>query len=62
VITVLGGMGSVVGAGLGGIVVGVAESLGAVTFSAGWKDVVVYVIFLGILLFKPSGLLGKSKE
>ena len=62
VITVLGGMGSVVGAGLGGVIVGIAESLGAITFSAGWKDVVVYVIFLAILLFKPSGLLGSSKE
>lgn len=62
VITVLGGMGSVLGAGLGGLIVGIAESVGAVTFSAGWKDVVVYVIFLAILLFKPSGLLGKSKE
>lgn len=62
VITVLGGMGSVLGAGLGGLIVGIAESVGAVAFSAGWKDVVVYVIFLAILLFKPSGLLGKSKE
>ena len=62
VITVLGGMGSVLGAGLGGLIVGIAESVGAVAFSAGWKDVVVYVNFLAILLFKPSGLLGKSKE
>ncbi len=61
VITVLGGMGSIVGATLGGIIIGVAESMGAVYISSGWKDVVVYVLFLLVLLFKPAGLMGKSR-
>jgi len=60
VITVLGGMGSVVGATLGGVLIGVAESVGGVYFGSGWKEVVVFVLFLLVLLFKPSGLLGKS--
>ena len=61
VITVLGGMGSVVGATLGGVLIGVAESVGGVYFGGGWKEVVVFVLFLLVLLFKPSGLLGKSR-
>jgi len=60
VITVLGGMGSVVGATLGGVLIGVAESVGGLYFGSGWKEVVVFVLFLLVLLFKPSGLLGKS--
>ena len=60
VITVLGGMGSIVGATLGGVLIGVAESMGGVYIGSGWKEVVVFVLFLLVLLFKPSGLLGKS--
>jgi branched-chain amino acid transport system permease protein len=60
VITVLGGMGSIVGATLGGVLIGVAESIGGVYFGSGWKEVVVFVLFLLVLLFKPSGLMGKS--
>lgn len=60
VITVLGGMGSIVGATLGGVLIGVAESMGGVYIGSGWKEVVVFVLFLLVLLFKPSGLFGKS--
>lgn len=61
VITVLGGMGSVVGATIGGIIIGIVESVAAVTVSSDWKDVVVFSIFLLVLLIKPSGLMGKSR-
>lgn len=61
VITVLGGMGSIVGATLGGIIIGLVESVSAVAISSDWKDVVVFAIFLLVLLVKPSGLMGKSR-
>lgn len=62
VITVLGGMGSIVGATLGGVLIGVAESVGGLYLGSGWKEVVVFVLFLLVLLFKPSGFFGKSAE
>ena len=62
VIVVLGGMGSVVGATLGGVLIGMVESLSAVYVGSGWKDVVVYALFLLVLLVRPSGLLGRSRE
>jgi len=61
VIVVLGGMGSVIGATLGGIIIGLTESLAAVYVASGLKELVVFVLFLGLLLFKPSGLLGKTR-
>jgi branched-chain amino acid transport system permease protein len=61
VVVVLGGMGSVVGAMLGGIIIGVTESLAAVYVDSGLKELVVYVLFLCLLLFRPSGLLGKTR-
>ncbi|HSD21613.1 MAG TPA: branched-chain amino acid ABC transporter permease [Anaeromyxobacter sp.] len=61
VIVVLGGMGSVIGATLGGVIIGVTESLSAVYIASGLKELVVFVLFLGLLLFKPSGLLGKTR-
>jgi branched-chain amino acid transport system permease protein len=61
VVVVLGGMGSIVGATLGGVLIGVTESMSAVYIASGLKELVVYVLFLLILLFRPAGLLGKSR-
>ena len=43
------------------VLIGVAESLSGTYIGSGWKDLCVYVIFLLVLLLKPSGLLGKSR-
>jgi len=61
VIVVLGGMGSIVGATLGGLIIGVTESLSAIYVASGLKELVVYVLFIALLVFKPSGLMGKSR-
>ncbi len=60
VIVVLGGMGSIEGAALGGLVLGVAESLTAYLWSDSYSQVVNFVLFLVVLLFRPAGLLGKE--
>jgi branched-chain amino acid transport system permease protein len=62
VIVVLGGLGSVPGAIAGGILLGVVESLGAVYVSTTYKDGLGYVLFLLVLLYRPSGLFGVGKS
>jgi len=59
VIVVLGGMGSFVGALLGGFLVGLAESLGGVLLPGSLKQLPIFVLFVLILLFRPTGLFGR---
>ena len=58
---VLGGMGSFTGAFFGGLIVGLAESLGAVYFATQYKELVTFSLFILVLLVRPSGLLGRSR-
>ncbi|WP_298255900.1 branched-chain amino acid ABC transporter permease [Bradyrhizobium sp.] len=55
----LGGFGSVLGALVAGLLIGVIESLSAYLIGAVYKDMVVYALFLGFLWFRPQGLMGR---
>ena len=57
---VLGGIGNLRGALLGGLVLGVAENYGSAFFGTEWKDVIAFVLLVLILMFRPTGLLGES--
>jgi len=58
---VLGGIGSIPGAMLGGVVLGVAETFAAAYISSEYKDIVAFGLLVLILLFRPTGLLGKPE-
>ena len=60
VIVILGGMGSTMGALLGGLVVGIIERVGTLFFSDSVAQTAVFVVFMLVLLFRPYGLLGKK--
>ena len=57
---VLGGIGNLRGALLGGLVLGVAENWGQALFGSDWRDVVAFVLLVVILLFRPTGILGEA--
>ncbi len=56
---VLGGIGNVPGAMVGGILIGLIESYGGQFIAASWADVIIFSILVGVLVFRPSGLLGR---
>jgi branched-chain amino acid transport system permease protein len=56
---ILGGIGNIPGAMLGGMLLGIIETLGSGYLSPQWKDVIAYVILILILIFRPTGLLGE---
>ena len=57
---VMGGIGNLRGALVGGLVLGVAENWGSALIGTQWKDVVAFCLLVLILLFRPTGLLGES--
>ena len=61
-VIILGGMGSIPGALLGGLLIAFAEIATVVFLSSDYRDASVFVVLMGMLLLKPSGLLGSSRE
>jgi branched-chain amino acid transport system permease protein len=59
IIVVLGGFGSIFGAYIGGLIIGITEVLSALFIMPSLKDLVAFVVFIIILLVKPTGLFGK---
>ena len=60
VVVNLGGFGSVTGAFWAGILVGVIEVMGGLLLGPQYKTAIVLVLFLGVLMFRPQGLMGKA--
>ena len=61
VIVVLGGMGSIPGALLGGLIIGLTQELGVVFAPSSTKLIGVFLVFILVLLLRPQGLLGKKE-
>src|SRR5438552_15481934 len=61
-IIVIGGLGSVAGSVVGGILLGVIEALGSVFLSAAYKDLYGFVLLIALLVFRPTGLFGERER
>jgi branched-chain amino acid transport system permease protein len=59
---ILGGLGSVPGAIVGGFLIGIAENLGVWFIPPVWKDTIAYSILIVMLFFRPNGIFGKREE
>ena len=59
---VLGGIGNLRGALLGGLTIGLVENYGASIWGSQWKDVITFSILVLVLLFRPNGILGEALE
>ncbi len=57
---VLGGIGNIIGAMLGGLIIGLIESVGGQLLAVRWTDVIIFSILIAVLVFRPTGLLGLS--
>jgi branched-chain amino acid transport system permease protein len=61
-IIVIGGLGSVMGSVVGGILLGLIEALGSVFLSSAYKDLYGFVLLIALLVFRPTGLFGERER
>jgi branched-chain amino acid transport system permease protein len=61
-IIVIGGLGSILGSVVGGVLLGVIEALGSVFLSPAYKDLYGFVLLIGLLAFRPTGLFGERER
>jgi branched-chain amino acid transport system permease protein len=57
---VLGGIGNLRGALVGGLLLGLVEAYGSALFGTNWRDVIAFLVLVALLMFRPTGLLGES--
>ncbi len=60
--SIIGGIGSVPGAVLGGFLLGIVENLGIWKIQAGWKDTIAFAVLIIFLLLRPQGILGSKTD
>ncbi len=60
--SIIGGIGSIPGAVLGGFFLGIVENLGIWKIQAGWKDTISFSVLIIFLLIRPQGILGKKNN
>ncbi len=60
VVVIFAGLGTIYGVIFAGIIIGVTEGLGTIVFSNAFRQILVYVVFLAVLLLRPQGLFGKA--
>ena len=61
-IVILGGLGSIVGATIGGFILAFAEEMGAGYISSGYRDAMGFLLIIAVLLLKPTGLFARSER
>lgn len=61
-IIILGGLGSIPGAIIGGLAIGMVENFTAFTLGGSWKDAVSFILLIVVLVIRPTGLFGEAEE
>ncbi|WP_245249655.1 branched-chain amino acid ABC transporter permease [Methanolinea mesophila] len=61
-IVIIGGLGSIPGAIVGGLILGIAENFAIFTVGGAWKDAIAFIILIIVLIVRPTGLFGEKGE